>query len=110
MSETPNIIQNLPHYIALTEKTFKNRFQKHKKSFKYESKRNSKELSNFVWENKHAKIETTLVQNVLDEARAYKPEVKRFLLCLTENYHMIFCKLNLFNSREKLVTKCYHKN
>ena len=60
-SETPNIIQNRPHYIGLTEKTFKDRFHKHKKSFKYESKRNSKELSNFVWKNKHANIETNLV-------------------------------------------------
>ena len=53
--------KNHPHYIGLTEYTFKDRFYKHKNSFKYESKRNATELSNFVWENKHANTETNLV-------------------------------------------------
>ena len=88
--DTPDIIENHPHYIGLTEKTFKYRFYKHKNSFKYESKRNTTELSNFVWENKHVNTETNLVWNVLDKARAYKPEAKRCLLCLTEKYHIIF--------------------
>ena len=29
-ADTPNIIENHPHYIGLTENTFKDRFQKHK--------------------------------------------------------------------------------
>ena len=78
--------------------------------FKCESKRNATELSNFVWENKHANTETNLVCNVLDKARAYKPEAKRCLLCLTEKYHIIFSMSNLVNSRNKLVTKCRHEN
>ena len=68
------------------------------------------ELSNFKWENKHANTETNLVWNILDKARTYKPEVKRCLLSLTEKYHIIFSKLNLLNSRNKLVTKCRHEN
>ena len=59
--DTHNIIQNHPHYIGLTENTFKDRFYKHQNSFKYESKRNAKELSNFVWENKHISTETNLM-------------------------------------------------
>ena len=46
---------------------------------------------------------------MLDKARAYKPETKRCLLCLTEKYHIIFSKLNLLNSRKELVTKCRHE-
>ena len=57
-ADTPDIIENHPHYIGLTENTFKDQFYKHKNSFKYESKRNAAELSNFVWENKHANTET----------------------------------------------------
>ena len=45
--DTPNIIENHPHCIGLTENTFKDRFYKHKISFKYESKRNAKKLSKF---------------------------------------------------------------
>ena len=44
----------------------------------------------------------TLVWNILDRARAYKPEAKRCLLYLTEKYLMIFSKLNLLNSRNEL--------
>ena len=68
------------------------------------------ELSNFIWENKHANIETNLMWNVLDKARAYKLEAKRCLLCLTEKYQIIFSKLNLLNSRNELIKKCHHEN
>ena len=110
-ADAPNITKNHPHYISLTENTFKDRFYEHKNSFKYESKRNATELSNFVWENKNRITETNLVWNILDKARAYRPETKRCLLCLTEKYHIIFSKLNLLNSRNELVTKCRrHEN
>ena len=102
-ADTPNIIENHPHYIGLTENTFKDRFYKHKNSFKYESKRNATELSNFVWES-------NLVWNILDKTRAYRPETKRCLLCLSEKYHIIFSKLNLLNLRNELVMKCHHEN
>ena len=94
-ADTSNIIENHPHYIVLTENTFKDRFYKHKNSFKYESKRNAMEISNFVWENKHTNTETNLVWNLLDDAGAYRPETKRCLLYLSEKYHIIFSKLNL---------------
>ena len=51
-----------------------------------------------------------LVWNVLGKARAYKPETKRCLLCLTEKYHASFSTLDLLNSRNELVTKCRHEN
>ena len=43
-ADTPNIIENRPHYISLTENTFKYRSYKHKNSFKYESKHNARQL------------------------------------------------------------------
>ena len=106
----PGIMENHPHYIDLTENTFKDRFCKHKSSFKYESKLNATKLSNFAWENKHANAKTNLVWNTSDKAKAYKPKAKRYLLYLTEKYHIIFSKLNLFNSINELVTKCCHEN
>ena len=109
-ADTTNIIENHSHYIGLTENTFKDRFYKHKNSFKYKSKRNATELPNFVWENKHANTEKNLVWNILDKAKAYKPEARRCLLCLTEKYHIIFSRLNLLNSRNVLVTKGCHEN
>ena len=63
-ADTPNIIENHPNYIGLTENTFKDRCYKHKNSFKYESKRNATEISNFVWESKNTSTEPNLVWNI----------------------------------------------
>ena len=35
-ANTPDMIENYPHYIGLTENTFKDRFSKHKNSFKFQ--------------------------------------------------------------------------
>ena len=43
------------HYIGLTKHTFKDN-----NSFKYESKKNSKELSNFIWGKKKEQINVDL--------------------------------------------------
>ena len=36
---TPKITNDYPHYIGLTEKTFKDRLYKHKNTFRHESKK-----------------------------------------------------------------------
>ena len=108
-ADTSIITENHPLYIGLTENTFKDQFYKHKNSFKYESKRNTKEVSNFVWGNKHANTETNLVWSILDKTRAYKPKAKSCFLCLAEKYHIIFYTLNLLNLRMELVTNGFMK-
>ena len=45
---TPKITNNYPYYVGLMGNTFKERLYKHKNSFRYESKKNATELSNFV--------------------------------------------------------------
>ena len=70
---TAKVTNDYPHYIDLTENTFKGRLYKHKNSFRYKSKKNATELSNFVWENKHANTETSLEWKILDKARSYEP-------------------------------------
>ena len=57
---TPDLKQNHPHYTGLTEHTLKDRLYKHNNSFKCESKRNSTELSNFIWSKKKEKINMDL--------------------------------------------------
>ena len=105
-SDTPNIIQNHPHYIGLTENRFEDRFYKHKNSFKYENNHNGTKLSKLVWKNKHANTEKNLMRNIFDKAKVYKPEAKRCLLYLTGKYHITFSELNLLNSKNELVKKC----
>ena len=107
---TPYIKQNHPHYTGLTEHTFKDRLYKHNNSFRYESKRNSTELSNFIWGKKKEKINVGLDWSILDKAKPYSPASKKCMLCLTEKYHIILYTKNLLSKRNELVTKCRHEN
>ena len=95
--KTPDLKQNHPHYIGLTEDTFKDRLYKHNNSFQYESKRNSTEPSNFIWGKKKEKINVDLDWSILDKAKPYSPASKKCMLCLTEKYHIIFSTKNLLN-------------
>ena len=54
-------------------------------SFNYESKRNSKELSNFIWGKKKEKVNVNLDWSILDKAKPYSLASKKCMLCLTEN-------------------------
>ena len=59
-AHTRDIIENHSHYIGLTGNIFKDRFYKRRSSFKYESKRNATELSNFLWGKNMATLKRIL--------------------------------------------------
>ena len=82
---TPDLKQNHPHYIGLTEHAFKDTLDKHNNSFKYDSKRNSTELSNFIWGNKKEKINVDLDWSILDKAKPYFPASKNACHILQRN-------------------------
>ena len=105
---TPDLKQNHPHYIGLTEHTFKDRLYKRNNFLKYESKGNSAELSNFIWGKKKEKINVDLDWSILDKVKPYSPASKK--MHLTETYHIIFSKKNLLNKCNELVTRCRHEN
>ena len=107
---TPDIKQNQPHYFALKEHTFKIRLHKYNNSLKYESRRNSTELYNFIWGKKKEKVNVDLNWGILDKAKPYSPASKKCMLCLREKYRIIFSINNLLNKRNELVTKYRHEN
>ena len=63
-------VEDSPHYIGITENTFKERLYKHKNSFKYKTKKNSTELSNYVWDKKKDKQEISLKWYIKEKAKA----------------------------------------
>ena len=69
----PRFKKNHPHYIGLTE----HRLYKHYNSSNYESKRNSTELSSFIWGKKKEKINVDLDWSILDKAKPYSPASKK---------------------------------
>ena len=107
---TPDLNQNHPHYIRFAEHTFKDRLYKQSNSFKYKSKRNSAELSNFIWGKKKEKVNVNFDRSILDKAKPYSTASKKCIFCLTEKYHIIFSIKNMLNKRSDLVTKCRHEN
>ena len=78
----PDLKQNHLHYIGLTDHTFKDRLYKHSNSFKYESKRNSTEIFNFIWGKRKEKINVDLDWSILDKVKSYSPFSKKCILCL----------------------------
>ena len=92
---TPDIKQNRLHYIGFTEHAVKDRLYKHN-SFKYEPKRNSTGLSNFIWGKKKEKITANLDWSILDKAKPYSLALKKCLLCLSKN---------LLNKRNELIDR-----
>ena len=78
-------------------------------SFKSESRRNSAELSNFIWGKKKEKINVCLKYSILDKAKPYSPASSKCLLCLAEKYHIILSTKNLLNKRNEPVTNGRHE-
>ena len=87
----PDIKQEHPHYIGLTEHTLKDRLYKHNNSFRYESKRNSTELSNFIWGKKKEKINVDLDWSILDKAISYSPASKKNTCYVLQRNITSFC-------------------
>ena len=102
--------EDSPHYIGLTENTFKYRLYKHKNSFKYESKKNSTELSNYVRDKKKDKQDISFKSYLKEKSKAYSPVTKRCMLCLSEIVHLLFSKERLLNKRNKTISKFRHEN
>ena len=72
-SQIPDLKKTHPHYIGVTE----HRLYKHNNSFNYESKKNSAELSSFIWGKKKEKINMDLDWSILDKAKLYSPASKK---------------------------------
>ena len=96
---------------SLTESTFKDRFYKHRNSFKYESNTNFTELSKYFWEMKRKGIKKPIMYwSVIDHAKQYQNGSKRYNSCLTEQCHILTSLVDLINKRSELVSKCHHEN
>ena len=69
-----NTTEDSPHYTGLTENTFKD---KNKNSFKYKTKKNSTELSNYVWDKTKHQQEILFKWYLKQKARKYIALLKK---------------------------------
>ena len=105
-----NTAEDSPHYTGLTGNTFKGSLYEHKNSFKYETKKNSTELSNYVWDKKKDKREIPFKWYIKEKAKGYSPVTKRCMLYLSEKFHILFSKERLLNKQNKIISKLRHEN
>ena len=72
-------------YIGLYETEFKTRYNNHKSSFSLENRKNSTELSKYVWNLKKQDIDYKINWSILKHTKPYSNASKRCQLCLWEN-------------------------
>ena len=102
--------QDSKQYIGLTATSFKTRYAAHKTSFTDNRKRNTTELSKYIWNLKDKNITYNIKWTIVQHARPYSPRTKRCNLCLSEKYHIITSpKDSLLNSRSELISTCRHR-
>lgn len=96
-------------YVGLTEGTFKARYNNHKTSFNNASKRNSTELSKYLWSLKDNNTNYTLKWKILKQIEAYSNTNKKCNLCIGEKYYILFKpELSTLNKRNEIVSTCRH--
>ena len=77
-------------YVGLTENSFKDRYTKHKSSFKTRNPKNASGLSRYVWNLEDEKIDFEIKWKIISRAKAYDPGSGVCRLCVREKYFIIF--------------------
>ena len=74
----------------------------------------SVELINFlvrkINKDKKDKQEISFKCYMKEKAKAYSPVTKRCILCQSKKFHILISKERLLNKRNKIISKCRHKN
>ena len=88
-------------YIGLTGDRFKTRYNNHTCSFRDNSKKNSTELSKYIWSLKDKNIKYTASWKIMGRAKTYSNMGKKCNLSIMEKYFIICkpetCSLNKRN-------------
>lgn len=96
-------------YVGLTENTFKTRFNNHKSSFNNNSKRNSTELSKYIWQLKDNNTNFEINWKILLRANSFNNITNICHLCLSEKYFIIYRPdMSTLNRRSELISTCRH--
>ena len=97
-------------YKGITERTFKERFKEHNKTFRDSKLKADTELSKEVWNVKDAGGTPVITWRILQKSRTYNPTAQRCALCLTEKLAIAeHTGKDLLNKRSEVVAKCRHQ-
>ena len=98
-------------YIGSTSCQFKTRFNNHTATFRHRDKRNSTELSNYVWSLKDKNTSFNITWRIICKAQACNNGNSACNLCTTEKLYIISQPaLASLNDRRANVANCRHSN
>ena len=107
---TVSTSENKKYYIGQTSTTFKTRYSVHKASFNKKEKRNSTELSKYIWKLKEENTTYQIHWKILRKEKPYTPASKKCNLCFWEKHLIITAnRTNTLNSRFEQTSSCRHK-
>ena len=97
-------------YVGLTENTFKDRWTKHKSSFKTRNPKNASGLSKYIWKLDDERVDYSIEWKIISRAKPFDLGTGVCRLCIREKYFIIF-KPNMatINSRSEIGGPCLHK-
>ena len=97
-------------YVGLTENSFKDRWTKHKSSFKTRNPKNASGLSRYVWKLMDDKTDFNIEWKILCKAAPFNPASGVCRLCIREKYFILFKpEMSTINSRNEIAGPCLHK-
>ena len=105
-------------YIGIAETSFKDRFTRHKHSFKNANNKNATTLSQHIWETGQnitpSKPEPNIKWEIVKRAQPLRPGSKVCQLCLEEKLQILKANKNnnCLNKRSELSTRCviFHRS
>ena len=97
-------------YTGLTKNTFKQRFYKHRDSFKTKSSETSTTLSTYIWQLKDRGEAFSVNWSIVDKGAPFNPATRICGLCNKEKYYIIFEPDGAsLNKRSELFSTCRHR-
>ena len=96
--------------MGLTENSFKDRWTKHKSSFRTRNPKNASGLSRYIWNLEDQNIHYELEWKIISRAKPYDPASGVCRLCVREQYFIIVQpNMATINSRNEIAGPCLHK-
>ena len=97
-------------YVGLTENSFKDRWTKHKSSFRTRNPKNASGLSRYIWNLMDEKIDYEIEWKIVSKAKPFDPGSGVCRLCVREKFFILFKpEMSTINSRNEIAGPCLHK-
>ena len=103
-------VDGVKTYVGQTSKTFKDRYGKHKSSFKLQGYSTKTVMASYIWDLKEQKKEYEAGFSLMCESRHYRRGDRHCQLCNAEKTFIALQDENGLNKRSEILERCKHKD